>query len=161
MAKGAGDTRASKWSGDIYSIGVKRYEYRDLPKSSQAIVRKERDRIAKAMYAKLQNVSTPQVIDGGEKIDIRYTKSGIDEFANQAMVTLSGKYFSEKSMLSVNEILGRSSYVPTPHTLSHPRKDKRDLWFSYKDADGRGVYFRVCWNQNMKMYELYSVADRI
>ena len=34
-------------------------------------------------------------------------------------------------------------------------------FLSYKDADGRGAYFKVCYNSNMKMYELYDVVDKI
>ena len=41
----------------------------------------------------------------------------------------------------------------------HSRSDGRDLWFSYKDADGRGVYFKVCWNSKLSMYKLYLEKD--
>ncbi len=77
------------------------------------------------------------------------------------MLNLSGKYFSHASMLKVNEILEKSMYVPSSHELSHPRTDGRELWFTYKDADGRGVYFKVCKNNKIKAYELYSVVDEI
>ena len=77
------------------------------------------------------------------------------------MLSLSGKYFSRKSMMRVNEILANSTYVPTTHGLVHPRSDGRELWFTYTDADGRGVYFKVCWNRELSTYELYSVVDNI
>ena len=46
----------------------------------------------------------------------------------------------------LKQILEKSTYIPTSHNLSHPRNDGRNLWFSYHDADGRGVYFKVNWN---------------
>ncbi|MBQ2051728.1 MAG: hypothetical protein II495_05780, partial [Paludibacteraceae bacterium] len=59
----------------------------------------------------------------------------------------------------LKQILEKSTYIPTSHNLSHPRTDGRNLWLSYHDADGRGVYFKVNWNANVKKYELYSVVD--
>ncbi len=100
-------------------------------------------------------------MDGGEKVKIHYTSHGIDHFCNDTMLNLSGKYFSKNSMMRVNEILEKSTYIPTSHNLSHPRTDGRNLWFSYHDADGRDVYFKVNWNANIKKYELYSVVDSI
>ena len=64
-------------------------------------------------------------------------------------------------MMRVNEILEKSIYIPTSHNLTHPRTDGRDLWFTYIDADGRGVYFKVCWNNNLKRHEFYSVVDKM
>ena len=77
------------------------------------------------------------------------------------MLNLSGKYFSEESMMRVNEILEKSKYVQTPHAKKHPRTDGRELWFYYKDADGRGVYFVVAWSRYTKKYDLYSVVDEL
>ena len=59
-------------------------------------------------------------------------------------------------MLKINEILAKSTCVPTLHGLSHSRDDGRNLWFSYIDGDGRGIYFKVCKNA-LGSYELYSV----
>lgn len=64
-------------------------------------------------------------------------------------------------MKNVDEILAKSTYVPTEHGLKHTRKDGRDLWFAYKDIAGRGGDFKVCWNKNIKKYELYSVVDKL
>lgn len=59
-------------------------------------------------------------------------------------------------MKNINNIIEKANYISTSHGLTHPRTDGRDLWFSYKDA-----YFKVCYNSNMKMYELYDVVDKI
>lgn len=124
-------------------------------------VKEEKKRISAQLFQKLKNVVTPQTIDGGKQIEIHYTHKGIDHFCNDAMLNLSGKYFSEQSMMRVNEILEKSTYVNTPHGLIHPRTDGRELWFTYKDAEGRGVYFKVNWNRNLKGYEFYSVVDEL
>ena len=161
MAKGAGYTRASKWRINTptsfvqlyYKNGV-RQEYPDLTEKAKELVKKEKNRIAKAMYAKLMSESTSQVIDNGKEISIHYTSKGLKHFANDAMIKLSGKYFSSDSMMNINSILARSTYVPTTHNLTHPRTDGREVWFSYKDADSRDVYLKVSWNNKMKIYEL-------
>lgn len=168
MGKGSGSTRVSKWTrtingqvSDLYFHNGSRVEYHELSEAEKSIVKQEKKRIAKQLATKLASTTTPQVIDNGERIDIHYTAKGLDHFCNDAMLTLSGKYFSEDSMMRVDEILERSTYMPTSHSLTHPRTDGRDLWFAYKDADGRGVYFKVTWNTKIKKYELFSVVDKI
>lgn len=165
MAKGSGSTRASKWFNRdnlqeqlYYKDGV-RVEYAELSEMGKRLVKDEKKKIAKELYAKLKNEKTTQVIDNAQVIQISYTSHGLDHFANDAMLSLSGKYFSRKSMLKINEILAKSTYVPTLHGLSHSRDDGRNLWFSYIDGDGRGVYFKVCKNA-LGSYELYSVTDK-
>ena len=168
MAKASGSTRVSKWrpsgasvTADLYYFNGARREYNELPDDKKNAIKKEKADISRALYAKLKNTVTPQVIDEGKPVEIHYTSRGLDHFANDAMLTLSGKYFSRSSMMRVNEILEKSTYVPTPHELTHPRTDGRDLWFSYTDSEGRGVYFKVAWNNKMKIHELYSVKDRL
>lgn len=166
MAKGAGDNRVSTWrkagtplSDDLYFTGGGRQEYINLDQTHKNKVIEVKRRLQNEMFQKLKDVSTPQVIDNGEVIEIRYTNKGIKHFCNDAMINLSGKYFSESSMMNIDSIIAKSSYIPTSHSLIHPRKDGRDLWFKYIDGDGRGVYFKIAWNRNNKIYELYSVTD--
>ena len=167
MAKVSGSTRVSRWVNrnnsqeKLYYRNGKRVEYAELDTIGKRLVKDEKNKIAKELYAKLKNEKTTQVIDNGQVIQIGYTSHGIDHFANDAMISLSGKYFSRKSMMRVNEILAKFTYIPTTHGLVHSRSDGRDLWFSYKDADGRGVYFKVCWNNQLRIHELYSVVDKI
>ena len=168
MAKTSGDTRVSRWrdanaplSSDLYYHDGRRVEYEELSNTEKNAVKREKTAISKALYAKLKDTTTPQVIDNGKRIEIAYTSKGLDHFANDAMLNLSGKYFGRDSMMRVNEILEKSTYLPTPHGLTHPRTDGRSLWFSYKDADGRGVYFKVTYNSQLSKYELYSVVDKI
>lgn len=167
MANGSGSTRVSRWVNrnnsqeKLYFRDGVRVEYAELDTIGKRLVKDEKNKVAKELYAKLKNEKTTQVIDNGQVIQIGYTSKGLDHFANDAMISLSGKYFSRNSMMSVNEILEKSIYTPTSHSLIHPRTDGRDLWFTYTDADGRGVYFKVCWNNNLKMHELYSVVDKM
>ena len=165
MAKGSGSTRVSRWVNrnnsqeKLYFRDGVRVEYAELDTIGKRLVKDEKNKVAKELYAKLKNEKTTQVIDNGQVIQIGYTSKGLDHFANDAMLTLSGKYFSRNSMMRVNEILEKSTYISTSHNLIPPRTDGRDLWFTYTDVDGRGVYFKVCWNNQLKIHELYSVTD--
>lgn len=100
MARGSGNTRVSKWfSRDnlqeqlYYKDGV-RVEYAELSELGKRLVKDEKNKVVKELYAKLKNEKTTQVIDNGQVIQIGYTSKGCDHFANDAMLTLSGKYFS-------------------------------------------------------------------
>lgn len=166
MAKASGSTRASKWKSSngaekLYYKNGRRVEYAELDNKGKKSVKEAKKQISKELYAILKDTKTQQIIENGIKISIGYTSHGLDHFANDAMLNLSGKYFSRESMLHVNEILEKSTYIPSSHILNHYRTDGRDLWFSYKDGDGRGVYFKVCWNGRLRMYELYSVVDKL
>lgn len=172
MAKAAGDTRTSRWAKpvigsregeikDLYFKDGRRVEYSDLSRKEMNAVKRAKKEVAAEMFQKLRNVRTKQVIDNGKEIEIGYTKGGIDHFTNDAMLTLSGKYFSEASMMRVNEILEKATYIPTPHGLTHPRTDGRELWFTYTDTDGRDIYFKVAYSRYLKAYDLYSVTDKI
>ena len=166
MAKGAGDNRVSTWrkagtplTEDLYFSGGKRQEYVDLDETHKSKIKEVKRRIQKEMYQKLRDVETPQVIDDGKVISIHYSNAGIKHFCNDAMIRLSGKYFSETSMMNIDKIIAKSTYVPSSHSLYKARTDGREMWFKYKDADGRGIYFKVSWNSSNKYYELYSVTD--
>lgn len=167
MSKGNGNIRISHWGsvrnyiGDMYVRDGRRVEYSELTTEQKKVVKTKKSELSKELYASLKDVTTPQVIDDNVSIDIHYTSKGLDHFANSAMLTLSGKYFSEKSMKDINNILSKSQYIPTSHELIHPRTDGRDLWFAYKDADSRGVYFKIAWNSKLKFYELYDVVDKM
>lgn len=164
MAKPADDTRASRWDkgkATLYYKDGKRVEFWELSQYEKDAVKKEEKSVHKAMIKRLKNITTQQIIDNNEKIEIHYTRAGLEHFCRSAMFTLSGKYFSRKSMLHVNEIVEKSTYVPTNHALVHQRTDSRNVWFRYKDNDGRGIYFQVARNdQNQGRYELYSVTDK-
>lgn len=168
MAKGTGSTRASKWAapkgsnepGLFYRNGY-RVEYSQLSEKGKKAVITEKNRIANELYQKVKNETVSQFIENKTRIDIHFTKKGIEHLCNDAMLTLSGKYFSGKTMMNMKEILSDSVFVPSNHGLSHQRTDGRNLWFKYKDGDGRGVFFKVTWNKNIKKYELYSVTDKI
>ena len=135
--------------------------YYDLSQIDKLAVRRKKKELANEIYTLLKDTIVNQVIDLQKKIEIHFTKKGIDHFCNDALITLSGRYLNEDSMKKIDEILSKAMYLPTPHTLSSSRKDGRILWFVYKDTDKRGVYFKVCWNKNLKMYELYSVVNQL
>lgn len=167
MAKGAGDTRVSKWraasaplSADLYAYNGKRVEYGELPDYKKDEVKKTKKRIFNALLEKYQGAISKKEIDGGKEVDVVFTKKGIDHLCNDAMIILSGKYFSENSMMRIKEIFDSSEYVPTSHVNTKERDDKRSLWFSYKDKEGRGVYFKVAVGTSGQ-YEIHSVVDRL
>lgn len=151
----------SPLSQDLYFANGIRVDYFQLPKEKKIIVRKKRDQIVLELFKRLKNKTVAQVIDNNIPITIIFTRKGLEHFCRDAMMTLSGKYFSEKSMMRIDDILAQSTYIPTSHTLQHQRTDGRDLWFTYKDNEGKGVYFKVGWNKNIKKYEFYSVVDKL
>jgi len=53
VAKTSGSVRASKWDNDIYSIDGIRYEYGDLPKERQEIVKLKKIEVIAKMKANL------------------------------------------------------------------------------------------------------------
>lgn len=162
MAKTAGGIRNSKWHGNIYTVGGVRKEYYELSDERKMIVRSMSKDIAKEMW---RNLSGKSVVlnAGGSKINVQFTKSGIDHVARDAMIVLSGKYMSRNSMVHINKILAKSEYVPTSHSVYKGRKDGKELFFRYKDKDGRGIYFKVAYDRKESSsgrYYLYSVTDR-
>ena len=162
MAKTAGGVRNSKWHGNIYTVGGVRKEYYELSDERKMIVRSMSKDIAKEMW---RNLSGKSVVlnAGGSKINVQFTKSGIDHVARDAMIVLSGKYMSRNSMVHINKILAKTEYVPTSHSVYKGRKDGKELFFRYKDKDGRGIYFKVAYDRKESSsgrYYLYSVTDR-
>lgn len=161
MAKSAGHIRASKWDNSIYHEGGVRKEYGELSNARKAIVKAELKSVQAAMWGNLESKSVVLKADGKE-IRVGFTKSGTDHAARDAMLTLSGKYMSRKSMINIDTILQQSEYVPTSHELYKGRKDGIEYFFKYKDKQGRGIYFKVAYEPAQgqgKKYYLRSVTD--
>lgn len=159
MAKDAGSTRASKWEGDIYTLDGVRHEYRDLPAERQKVIQATSKEVAKEMWNELKDKKVNQVADG-KQIVIEFDHRGVDHVARDAMIILSGKYMSKGSMVHIDRILESSTYIPTQHSKSHERTDARQMWFKYRDSQGRGLYFSVAHSPSaQKKYTLYSVSD--
>lgn len=161
MAKSAGHIRASKWDNSIYHEGGVRKEYGELSDARKAIVKAELKSVQAAMWGNLESKSVVLKADGKE-IRIGFTKSGTYHAARDAMLTLSGKYMSRKSMINIDTILQQSEYVPTSHELYKGRKDGIEYFFKYKDKQGRGIYFKVAYEPAQgqgKKYYLRSVTD--
>lgn len=161
MAKSAGHIRASKWENSIYHEGGVRKEYGELSEARKAIVKAELKSVQAAMWGNLESKSVVLKADGKE-IRVGFTKSGTDHAARDAMLTLSGKYMSRKSMINIDTILQQSEYVPTSHELYKGRKDGIEYFFKYKDKQGRGIYFKVAYEPAQgqgKKYYLRSVTD--
>lgn len=162
MGKSVGSIRASKWERDIYTEGGVRREYGELSAGRKAAILAESKSIAKSMYRNLADKSVTLSADG-QSINVQFTRKGVEHVARDAMLTLSGKYMSRSSMVHIDKILAKSEYVPTTHKLYKERKDGKELFFKYKDKDGRGIYFKVVHeprNGSRKFYSLYSVSDR-
>lgn len=161
MAKSAGHIRASKWDNSIYHEGGVRKEYGELSDARKAIVKAELKSVQAAMWGNLESKSVVLKADGKE-IRVGFTKSGTDHAARDAMLTLSGKYMSRKSMINIDTILQQSEYVPTSHELYKGRKDGIEYFFKYKDKQGRGIYFKIAYEPAQgqgKKYYLRSVTD--
>lgn len=162
MGKSAGSLRASKWEGGIYTEGGIRREYKDLSDGRKAVIQAESKAIAKSMYRNLADKSVTLSADG-RTIDVQFTKKGIEHVARDAMLTLSGKYMSRNSMLHIDRILAKSTFVPTDHKIYKNRTDGKEMFFKYNDKTGRGIYFKVAYepyNGAQKYYTLYSVTDK-
>ncbi len=159
MAKATGNNRNSGWADNPYHVGGERKEYADLPDDRKDMIKAMSKRVAKNMWDNLKDKSVAQTVDG-KKIKIEFDHDGVKHVARDAMLTLSGKYMSRKSMVNINHILANASYIRTSHVLSHPRKDERQMWFKYKDNQGRGLYFSIAYTpKREKQYTLYSVTD--
>lgn len=163
MAKTSGGVRNSKWRGDIYTVDNIRKEYHELPSGRKNAVKSLTKKVSTAMYGNLARKSV--VLDAdGKKINVQFTKSGIEHIARDAMMTLSGKYMSKQSMIHIDGILSKSKYVPTSHEVYKGRNDGKTMFFKYKDREGRGLYFKVAKDNNSTngngRYYLYSVIDK-
>lgn len=162
MAKTAGDVRSSKWDNDIYSVNGTRKEYHELNDERKMVVRSISKNVAKDMWKNLSNKSVTLKADGAT-IHVQFTRKGVEHVARDAMLILSGKYMSRKSMVHIDKILEKAEYVPTSHKVYKDRNDGKTMFFRYRDTDGRGIYFKVAFNNKSekegKQYVLYSVVD--
>ena len=163
MAKTSGGVRNSKWHNDIYTVDGIRKEYHELNEERKMVVRSMSKDVAKEMWRNLSGKSVTLEADG-QMIDVRFTRKGVDHVARDAMMVLSGKYMSRSSMKHIDRILAKSEYVPTTHAVYKDRNDGKAMFFRYKDRDGRGLYFKVAYNEKAekgrKEYALYSVVDK-
>lgn len=164
MAKSAGDVRCSKWANDIYSIDGARREYSELPEERKKIIQKQKKEVIKQMKANLKDKSVDLVADG-EILHVTFPARGIEHVANDAMLNLSGKYFSKNALVNIDKILASSTYVPTSHELYKDRKDGITKFFKYQDSQGRGVYFGIAEDNNgskgSKRHFLYTVTNKL
>lgn len=164
MAKSVGSTRASKWEGDIYTIDGVRHEYGDLPRARQEVIVETKKEIIKEMKKNLGGKSIDLDADG-QTLHVEFLGKGLAHVANDAMLTLSGKYFSRNSMVHIDKILAQSTYVPTSHELYKPRSDGKTKFFRYQDSQGRGVYFGIAKDnkgpKGSTRHYLYTVTDQL
>lgn len=161
MAKGSGDTRNSRHDGNPYTVNGKRMEYHELPESNKRSVKSLMHTYQEGMRKRLRD-KTVELKADGKIIKVGFNRRGIDHVAQDAMMKLSGKYFSKDSLYRIDEILAKSTYLPSSHELYKTRKDGTDLFFKYTDNDGRGIIFKVAHNPTAgdgKFYFLYSIDD--
>lgn len=162
MGKTAGSVRSSKWESSIYHEGGVRKEYHELSKGRKTIVKAELRRVQAAMVARLNGKKITIYADG-KKIDVVFTKDGLEHAAQDAMIALSGKYMSRKSMLSIDKILAGSQYVEK-QIPKKSRKDKKEFFFAHTDTQGRQIFFKVAFDRTQSKqgrYYLYSVTDKL
>lgn len=162
MAKTAGGVRNSTWKGDIYTVDGVRKEYYELTEERKAVIRSMSKDVSKEMWRNLSTKSVTLEADG-RTINAQFTKSGVDHVVRDVMIVLSGKYMSRSSMIHIDRMLAKSEYVPTSHSVYKGRKDGKELFFRYKDKEGRGIYFKVAYDRKESSsgrYYLYSVTDR-
>ena len=85
-----------------YTVKGTRYSYGELaikyPKRAKQIRDKTRE-IAKEMTVKLVGKTVAQTIDNHKLIQIEFSSKNNKEFVRQALLTLSGMYFTRKEML--------------------------------------------------------------
>lgn len=163
MAKGSGDTHASKHENNPYHVNGVRLEYADLPPANKRSVINLKNRYSEGMRKRLRDKTVVLNTDE-ETITVGFNRRGIDHVVQDAMMKLSGKYFSKHSLYRLDEILEQSTYIPTSHGLYKNRTDGTVMFFKYLDSDGRGVYFKVAYNPTAgdgKKYFLYSMDDRL
>lgn len=125
------------------------------------VVRSICKNVAKDMWKNLADKSVALKADGAA-IHVQFTRKGVEHVARDAMLVLSGKYMSRKSMVHIDKILEKAEYVPTSHKVYKDRSDGKTMFFRYKDKDGRGIYFKVAKDyatSSHGRYYLYSVVD--
>lgn len=110
---------------DLYIYDGKRLNYGELPKENINKIKAEKKRIAKEVYKIVKDKRVKQVIDNEQPIEICFTKKGVKHFCNDALLLLSGKYFSEDEMKLINYILEKAEYLESYHSLKHLRSEKK------------------------------------
>ena len=139
MAKTSGSLRASFHEGNPYHIGTERHEYADLSPAQKRTVINLKNTYAKGMIKRLRDKKVILEADG-KKIEVGFNARGLEHVAQDAMIKLSGKYFSKNSLYRIDEILAKSTYIPSSHILYKDRKDGIVLFYKYQDNEGRGAY---------------------
>lgn len=161
MAKGSGDTRASKHEGNPYHVNGVRKEYWELSEAQKRTVIALQKTYSEGMRKRLVDKSVEKEIDTGV-IKVGFNRESCEHLSRDAMLKLSGKYFSKDSLYKIDEIFAKATYLPTSHELYKNRTDGKKLFFKYTDNDGRGVIFKVAYNPtagDRKFYTLYSIDD--
>ena len=139
-----------------------RKEYDELSEGRKAAIRAELKRVQSEMWNNLREKSVTLSVEG-EDINVVFTKDGTEHAARDAMMTLSGKYMSRKSMVNIDTILQSSKYVEKQVPLN-PRKDKKEFFFAHTDTQGRQIFFKVAFDRTQSKqgrYYLYSVTDKL
>lgn len=161
MAKGSGNTRASKHEGNPYLVNGVRKEYWELPEAQKRTVLALQKTYSEGMRKRLVNKTVTKQADG-KTIQVGFNRESCEHLSRDAMLKLSGKYFSKDSLYRIDEIFDKATYLPTTHKLYKNRTDGKKLFFKYTDNDGRGVIFKVAYNPtagDRKFYTLYSIDD--
>lgn len=161
MAKGSGDTRASKHEGNPYHVNGVRKEYWELPEAQKRTVQALQKTYSEGMRKRLLDKTVEKEIDTGT-IKVGFNRESCEHLSRDAMLKLSGKYFSKDSLYRIDEIFAKATYLPTSHELYKNRTDGKKLFFKYTDSEGRGVIFKVAYNPtagDRKFYTLYSIDD--
>lgn len=161
MAKGSGDTRASRHENNPYHVNGVRLKYGDLPEAQKRNVIALQKTYSEGMRKRLINKTVTKQADG-KTIEVGFNRESCEHLSRDAMLKLSGKYFSKESLYRIDEIFAKASYLPSSHELYKERNDGKKLFFKYTDNDGRGVIFKVAFNPtagDRKFYTLYSIDD--
>ena len=162
MAKGPGDTRASRHDNNSYHVNGVRKEYHELPEAQKRTIQALVKTYSNGMYDRLKGKTVTLSTKDEGNIKVEFTKNGLEHVSRDAMMILSGKYFSKDSLYRIDEILAKSTYIRTENTPDHKHGIVR--FFKYSDNEGRGVYFGVAHEPGQgkgKRYYLYTVTDKI
>lgn len=162
MAKGPGDTRCSRHQGDPYTVNGVRLEYYDLPQSNQRSVQLLMRTYERGMKSNLRDKAVELSAGKMKTIIVGFNGKGIEHVVRDAMMKLSGKYFSKDSLYRFDEILAKSEYIPTSHDLYKDRNDGITHFYKYADSDGRGVIIKIAHNPtagDKKYFFVYSIDD--
>lgn len=161
MAKESGSNRSSAWEGNPYAVNGVRKEYYELPPDRKKLINGIQKRVSDLMWEYLRDKSVKLKADD-HTINVQFNHRDVEHVAKDALRILSGKYFSQQSMIHIDHVLSQSEYIPTDHTSYKIRTDDRTMFFRYLDRQGRGIYFKVAYRSNPgdgKHYTLHSITD--